>query len=71
MQYEPLLCGVIKMELRQHIGILAILIMIAYLIWAWNKDWENGYKPYIPLGGGVLLWCIFEVFYWIFALLIV
>lgn len=59
------------MELRQHIGVLAMLIVIAYLIWAWNKDWENGYKPFMPFGGAMFLWCIFEVFYWIIKLLII
>lgn len=59
------------MELRQHIGVMVILILIAFLIWAFNKDWEKGYKAYIPLSGGVLLWCIFEAFYWVIELLII
>jgi hypothetical protein len=59
------------MELRQHIGVLVKLITFAFLIWAFKKDWEKGYKPSVPLSVGVLFWCVFEAFYWVIVLLII
>ena len=58
------------MELRQHIGLLIISIMISFLIWAWDKVSEKGYKAYIPLCSGVIMWCIFECFYWVITLML-
>lgn len=58
------------MELRQHFGILVILILVTILIWAYGRDWEKGYKIYVPIGAASILWCIFEVFYWVLTLLI-
>lgn len=59
------------MELKQHIGVLAIFIVIGYLRYIWDEDRESGYEAYLPLLGAIFLWCVFEAFYWIIVLLIV
>jgi len=58
------------MELRQHIGVLVLLIMFMYLWYAWNDRIRKRYKLYIPLAGSIMVWMIFECFYWVVVLLI-
>ena len=58
------------MEVRQHIGILLLFTIINYIIWFQGKDWEKGYKSYIPLVASMILWSVFEICYYAITLLI-
>lgn len=53
------------MELRQHLGVLILAILICFLKWLFfSEDAKKEFKWYISIGAGIILMVIFEVFYW-------
>lgn len=58
------------MELRQHIGVFLLLAVVWYVVYILSKDWEKGYSSCVPLYAALFFWVLFEMFYWIVALLL-
>lgn len=52
------------MTLLNHIGVLLLLLLLFNLIKYLNNDFSN-YKWHIPFKTGLIIWTIFEAFYWI------
>ena len=53
------------MNLINHLGVFAFILLFFYIVYFFEQDWENGHPWYIPLGAGALIWGIFEAFYWL------
>jgi hypothetical protein len=52
------------MEFRNHLGILILITLMFFLIWALSAEQIKKYKWYISLGAGVVIMLIFETIYW-------